>query len=337
VIISHPSRIALRGVVVAMLAGCGAVQPPITVPGVIPQTSEIATRADHRGSWMLSEAKRSDLLYVSDEFTRNVNVFTFPKGKQTGSLTGFTSPEGECVDASGDVFVTDDRDSQASRVVEYPHGGKRPTLTLNTPGTPRGCSVDAATGNLAVVEQGDIAIYEGARGTPVILRDPDMVATFYCSYDSAGNLYVSGAASSGDQPVFGKVLRGHRSFTNFTVVASFLSAWVPIMWDGRYLAIGDYESRDGSYPVYRVKVARAKGQVVSTTVLDTTGIQTLPAGPMWIQGGKVILTGEHGPYCCPIGAVGLWNFPAGGHRTRRIVMPGYAVRPYGATVSLARP
>ncbi|MBV8067580.1 MAG: hypothetical protein JO113_06365 [Candidatus Eremiobacteraeota bacterium] len=286
----------------------------------------------------MSRARRADLIYVADDFTRTVYVFTYPRGQWLQELTGFSQPAGECTDAAGDVFVTDDRYSnQSSVVVEYRHGGKDPIATLTTPSTPYGCSVDPITGNLAVVEYNDVAIYRAARGTPKVFTDSDTTRMYYCVYDAAGNLYVSGGGpSSGRQPIFAVMHRGVRSFTNFSVDATFRYPRVPIVWDGRYLAVGDYESWDGSYPVYQVKLSSGKGRVVSKTVLDTKGVQTLPAPPMWIQAGKIILTGKHGPYCCAVGVVGLWNYPIGGHRTRRLVMPHYAILPYGIAVSLAK-
>jgi hypothetical protein len=46
------SRIALcNGVAVALLAGCGGSQPPIGVPGAMPQTSASARHAERGMSW----------------------------------------------------------------------------------------------------------------------------------------------------------------------------------------------------------------------------------------------------------------------------------------------
>ncbi|MGB8907824.1 MAG: hypothetical protein WCC84_03655 [Candidatus Cybelea sp.] len=54
-------------------------------------------RADHRTSWMAPDARRKDLLYISDE-TGDVYVFSYPRGELKGTLTGFADPQGECVD-----------------------------------------------------------------------------------------------------------------------------------------------------------------------------------------------------------------------------------------------
>ena len=60
------SRVAFGvGSAVVMLAGCGGSQPPIGAPAAMPQSLVLATRADRSGSWMLPEAKKRTLLYLS--------------------------------------------------------------------------------------------------------------------------------------------------------------------------------------------------------------------------------------------------------------------------------
>ena len=51
------SRYALAmGVAAALLAGYGGLQPPIGIPGAVPQSRATATHADRARSWMLPEA-----------------------------------------------------------------------------------------------------------------------------------------------------------------------------------------------------------------------------------------------------------------------------------------
>ena len=102
------SRYALAmGAASVLLAGCGGSQPPVGVPGAMPQTLAIATHAAHGKSWMLPEAKNQDLLYVSTD-NSGVYVYAYPSGKIEGILyEGFASPQGICVDKNGDVFITD--------------------------------------------------------------------------------------------------------------------------------------------------------------------------------------------------------------------------------------
>ena len=156
-----------------MGAGCaGSVLAPIQ--------SLVSARQSSARSWMAADARKNDLLYVSNSTTNHVYVYTYPQGKPVGTLTGFDQPAGLCVDNAGDVFVTN---LFASTVVEYAHGGATPIATLQDPGyAPHGCSIDPITGNLAVTNycslqgsrysgEGGIAIYQDARGTPKIYRN----------------------------------------------------------------------------------------------------------------------------------------------------------------------
>ena len=58
---------------------------------------------------MSPATKKGTLLYVSNSSSSDayVAVYTYPKLRLVGKLTGFTSPEGECADAAGDVWVAD--------------------------------------------------------------------------------------------------------------------------------------------------------------------------------------------------------------------------------------
>ncbi len=75
--------------------------------------------------------KSGSLLYVSDTESGDVYVFNYPKGTPAGTITGLTDPGGECVDAKGNVFVTN---TGGSNVLEYAHGGTAPIATLKDPG-----------------------------------------------------------------------------------------------------------------------------------------------------------------------------------------------------------
>ncbi|MFY9737602.1 MAG: hypothetical protein WAK11_00990, partial [Candidatus Cybelea sp.] len=134
-------------VAIAMLAACGGSQPPIGAPGAMPLTTAVATRADRGKSWMFPQAKSEDLLYISDISTDTVLVYSYKTRAQLGQLTGFGEPYGQCVDASGDIWITD----VADRVVdEYAHGGSTPLKQLSASlGEPVGCSV-SPNGDLAV-------------------------------------------------------------------------------------------------------------------------------------------------------------------------------------------
>src|SRR5580700_6686174 len=153
-------------VAIAAFAGCGEPQTPIATASQ--QNAPIARESAHGRSWMLPEAKSEDLLYVSNVYT--ITVYSYPKGKLVGTLNNFEKPYGECVDAKGNVWITD---SSFGKIYEYAHGGTKPIHTVKDPEyVPYGCAVDPTTGDLAVANysdasdrEGNVAVYHKAKGT----------------------------------------------------------------------------------------------------------------------------------------------------------------------------
>jgi hypothetical protein len=306
-----------------ILAGCGASQSPIGAPGAMPQSAN-AVRPDHGRSWMAPDAKKKDLLYVSDVGTDDVYVYSYPKGTLKGTLTGFTNPVGECVDKTGDVFITD---FFSSNILEFAHGGTSPIATLSDPGYyPTGCSVDPTTGNLAVTNeetavgsgQGDVAIYKDAKGSPKAhYADPHIYYMYFCGYDNAGNLFVDGQTSDSAFG-FGKLPSGGSSFTNITLNQSIAYPG-GVQWDGKNTAVGDEQTG----VIYEFTIKRKKGTKVGSTPL----VGASAVYQFWIQGAKVVAPSEDTQ------SVMIYNYPAGGSATKTITGLD---SPAGATVSRAK-
>ena len=148
----------------ALLSACGGSQRPIGAPGTVPQNRGAVTAQDYHQSHMQPDAgKKSALIYVYMErgtgSHNDVFVYDYATGKQVGVLTGFDEPDGMCVDAKGDVYITN---FGAGTTVEYAHGGSEPINTYNTGGEPDGCSVNAK-GDLAVTiyNPGEAVIFAG--------------------------------------------------------------------------------------------------------------------------------------------------------------------------------
>jgi len=101
---------------------------------------------------MLPEAKHENLLYVVDEVARDVYVYSYPQGVLVGTLS-LHYPTGDCVDKAGNVWIDTVEPSGPPAIQEYAHGGTTPISTLYFPDDgddPISCSVDRATGNLAL-------------------------------------------------------------------------------------------------------------------------------------------------------------------------------------------
>jgi hypothetical protein len=270
-----------------------------------------------------------DLLYVSDQGTNAVYVYSYPQGTLQQTLTGFKEPAGECSDTGGDVFISN---AFAHNVLEYAHGGTSPVRTLNDSGEfPSGCSVDPVTGNLAVTNYcsgsstkctgpGSVFIYLGAKGTPKKYTDAAISNFDFCGYDNKGNLFIDGTLNN--VFAFAELRAGRSSITSVTLNQS-IGKPGNVQWDGSHIAVGD-DTTGTTSTIYQFAISGRSGTKVGTTSLNgATGL-----GQYWIQGAKVIGPNSGGSRK---GTVGFWNYPAGGSPTKTITGLG---RPLGATVSV---
>jgi hypothetical protein len=318
-------------VMATMLSSCGGAQSSIVAPGSTPQSRAIATHAGSGRSWMPPEAKKIDLLYISNLGRDHVSVFSYPKGKLEGTLRGFSG--GECADNAGNVFITNRPEGEVS---EFAHGGTSPIATLSDAGElPSGCSVDSTTGNLAVANycgsddgqgcssRGSVSIYTNASGNPTRYTYRLITHLFSCGYDNVGNLFVDGIHTHGSS-VFAELPSGGSKFTNITLDQT-IEEGGSIQWDGTDLAVGGNESENDAV-IYQFTVSGKMGMKVGTTLLS--GIKYTPS--FWIQPPNVI--GANDNYVTG-GNVMFWRYPAGGPPTKTI---GGLNEPFAATVSLGQ-
>ena len=278
---------------------------------------------------MLPEAKGQDLLYVSDAVESTVFVLSYPRGKLVGTLTGFSTPTGECTDAAGDVWVTNRNSAESGYLTEYAHGGSEPIATLEDPGSPIGCSVDRNTGDLAATNYtGDVAIYKNAQGSPATYSDPDIPNYFYCTYDSAGDLFVDGAASG----VVAELPNGGTALQTVKLNSSVIPA--SIDWDGTNLAVVDNRGEPrGPTPVDRVAVSGSTGTIIGTTLLKSPGNRRTSEDPQYFLIGKNIVGANRYRHRGTGLTVLLWRYPGGGEPIKELYEGSPSI--VGAVVSPA--
>ena len=319
---SGPSRLAPSTAMQQSAVGLGTNVPQLgRIPGLPPwSVAATAAHPDRGRSWMAPDAKTNDLLYISSNLNGDVYVYSYPYDRLKGTLTGFSSPAGECVDKSGHVFIT-----SKSGILEYAHGGTTPIATLKDAGLAEGCSVDPKTGNLAVTNastlsssQGNVAIYKDAKGSPTYRTDSKIYNEDSCGYDNAGNLFVDGQDVSSGGLRLSEIPSGRTFFRDITLNQTITGAG-GVQWDGKHLAVGN--NVEGSGTIYQFAINGEKGTKVGSTPLNgSSGVMQF-----WIEQGSVI-----GP---EFGAndVGIWAYPAGGSAKKTIT--GGFDEPWGATVS----
>jgi hypothetical protein len=269
---------------------------------------------------MAPDAKKDNLLYISDLGTADVYVYSYPGGALEGTLTGFNRPWGLCANKAGNIFVTDQSGSQ---IREYAHGGTKPLATLKDPGEdPGGCSVDPTTEDLAVAnistpgsDPGDVAIYKKARGARRAYKDPGISYYEYCGYDNQGNLYVDGMKES--DFAFAELPKGKTSFVNIGLNENIRFGG-SVQWDGKYVAVRDYEAN----VIYQFSISGSGGTETGSTPLDGSSY----AVQFWVQGSNVVAPNADSAN------VMFWKYPAGGSPTKTI---NGLTTPWGVTISMA--
>jgi DNA-binding beta-propeller fold protein YncE len=316
------------------LIGCSNASPqpaaPIEFSKHLPAAAIAGTRAGtvrtiRSRSWMQPGAKAKNLLYVSDYWNDAVYVFEYPLGKLVGELTGFSGPNGECVDNAGNVWITNTLQSQ---LLEYAHGGSRPIATLNDPQEyPIGCAVDPSTGNLAVTDiygsgspslaAGNFVIYQNAEGSPAgPYYDSLMYYMYFCGYDAQGDLFFDGE-SYGGQFRLAELPSGSSNIVDISLNQTIGQPGA-IQSEGSYVAVGDQQSN----VIDHVYVSGSSGMISGSTPLG----KAKDVVQFWIRRGKVAGSDALGR------DVGLWKYPAGGSPTS-VIKHKFLIEPIGAAVS----
>ncbi len=336
----HPYvRVAAVLGLAAVLAACAANGTALG-PSVAPAGST-AVHGSAARSWILPEAKRADLLYVSDLSAQVVDIYTYRGHKLVGTITGFFNPEGLCVDKAGDVYVTNDTSEGVYQITEYAHGSTMPLRTLNDPrGRANGCSVDPKTGDLAVADFwgpsegiGNVAVYHHASGTPIAYSNPNIWYYYYCGYDDNGNLFVDGE-TQGSVFGLGEVPKGGDAL-KFVNVNETIYLPGGVQWDGKYLAVGDQVAVKHNFTstVYQFAINGRTGTEVSAMVLTDSSYVTqfwipfVDASRRHKYGTRLIGPNQNGK------STMIWAYPAGGDPLQTI---SGETAPTGVTVSLAK-
>jgi hypothetical protein len=79
-------------------------------------------------SQSLSNARRTDVVYVANYFNDNVQIYTLPGLGNIGSIQGIVNPQGLAVDSAGDLYAVD---QNANDVLVFHKGKKTPFRTLS--------------------------------------------------------------------------------------------------------------------------------------------------------------------------------------------------------------
>jgi hypothetical protein len=281
----------------------------------------------------MSGAKSQDFVYIGASLGATIGphegavlVYTYPALDYVGEWIANSTSSGNggvfglCSDTSGSVYALY-YVSSTYGIAEFSHGATTPTRTLQDPsGYPWACSVDPASGDLAVVNlpqsqssPGALLIYHGSSGTPATFNDSDL-SFAGVGYDDEGNIVVDGRSPVSRKPGLAILARGSKKFSNIKLDKSMqLQDPGLVQWDGKYMTVS------GSDVIYELSIKKGRSTVAGTTTL--LGVRN-PCGkyncsygfvPSWIS-GKVVLGAEswclNGVPCS--GGLAYWHYPKGG-------------------------
>jgi hypothetical protein len=315
----------------AMLAACGAQQSPLANGGIA-QYSAIPQHRGHDRSWMLPEAKGDTLIYVSNQGRWDdggVLVYSYPQGKQVGFLQPDTAEqyEGLCSDTHGNVWIVGWIQNGQAFLDEYAHGGTQPIDSIIATGMPSSCSVDPSTGNLAIANYVDIAVYQDAQGSPTNYYDSSITYYYYCTYDDKGDLFANGDTGYVNELPRGSSTLRHIYFDKRIAAGS-------LQWDKGDLAVTILGGAKGPTHVDRVTIAGSGAHIIGTTSLQTYKNEgTYLDVEFWIQGKTI--AGPGAGSGGPTRRLYLWPYPAGGKAFKTIAAPDNSNFD-GVTISVAQ-
>lgn len=214
-----------------------------------------------------------------------VYAYSF-SGQQVAELQGFSAPVGLCSDPSGDLYVVDEGRQE---VFVYAPGQGLPFYIYDDLGeTPSSCAVDPTTGNLAVTNAANVAIFPPASGTPVTYTSSNMKSYSYLGYDKLGNLYVDGEGNKGgfalaELPAGSGKLR----FVSLSNLPQGKHRAGGLVWDGQDVAIADPLRN----VIYRIAISGSSGNIANTH--HVAGWR-LHYDPIFAVDGKRLLFPAHG-------------------------------------------
>ncbi len=190
------SRYALTScVAAAMLTGCGGSQPPIGAPGAKPQSREMMHRSANSAPAYKASASLLFIVNFDSPPYDAVTVYD-ARANDPSALAvinaGLSSPNGDCVDANGTLYVGSDPGSSGS-ISEYAAGKTKPFKTI-TDGLdqPAFCTIDGR-GNLWVTNNGGApTVTEYLKGStkPHTTITKGLIYPIRIVIDHDGNLYV---------------------------------------------------------------------------------------------------------------------------------------------------
>ena len=295
-------------------------------------------KPDHRQSWVSPDVKRAPrLLFISDDSSQDVYIFTMPAMQLKGTLTGFNGPQGMCSDRQGNIWVVNTGTAQG---LKYSRTGNLLGSVSDPFGTPAGCAINPTNGDLALSETrgsngaGGIEIYRNGSGSPTRYRNPAQYEYFFPAYDTDGNLYVDGFSYPTFTVIISELPSGKRKMHTIDYSGGTIRFPGGVNWDRvkGQLVVNDQEC-NGLYAscVYQLTVSGFSAMIVGSTPLNNFNGTACD-----VDQGTIAPFGQYfaGPcitFAYSVSSVDRWAYPSGG--TPGQYNDSVVVEPIGSAIS----
>jgi hypothetical protein len=141
--------------------------------------------------WISSDAKKKNLLYVSDEGDNLIDIFSVPSYSKVGEIvSGIDQPEGIATDKKGDLYVSN---LSADTITVYKRGATSPYRILTESDGPDDVAVATNGYVVAGDNGGGVDVYApGATSPSLRLTNSDIVKVKGVGVDAHNNVYAAG-------------------------------------------------------------------------------------------------------------------------------------------------
>lgn len=311
--------------------------------GISAAVESVNPQPDHHSSWVSPDVKALPrLLFESDFAAGTVKIYKLPDLLLEGVITGFDGPQGECADASGNIWVAVTR---AQQIVKLSRAGAILLTLSDQTGFPIGCAVNRSNGDLAVTNifnlslgPGDVLIYHGGSGNPTSLSNSAQALYYFAGYDGNGNLMVNGFDASGNF-ILSECPAGSSGCGTVTLGGG--TAYYPgmVQWSSvnQSWVVGDQLcANTRTSCLYWFTVSGSAGTITGSTALDNYDgspvcdvVQAVVAanGQGYIAGGNIDSCLHH------TSSIDRWASPAGGLPTNSNARRRRLAQPTGAAIS----
>jgi hypothetical protein len=298
---------------------------------------------DHDRSWVSPDVKPLHRVLFESDFVRGtVSLYKMPELRIEGVITGFDGPQGECADASGNIWVAVTR---AAQIVKLSRAGSILSTLSDPTGYPIGCAVNPSNGDLAVTNifnpslgPGDVLVYPGASGNPTSLSNSAQALYYFAGYDGNGNLMVNGFDTSGNF-ILSECPAGSSGCSTVTLSGGTVYYPGMVQWSSvnQSWVVGDQLCGNTlTSCLYWYTVSGSAGTITGSTALDNydgSPVCDVVQAVVAAYGQRYIAAGNIDSCFRRTSSVDRWASPAGGLPTNSNERHGRLGQPTGAAIS----